>query len=93
VPPEKIKEAAKIEDGKLLKRKLKEPDEWVNHAGKTHQKHLQAFTACKSLSEIVWRLLDAFRLSMASSGDPETTDKDVRMGELYTHKALIDRID
>jgi len=40
-------EAAKIENGKLLKRKLKEPDEWVDYAGKTHHKHLQAFTTCK----------------------------------------------
>ena len=32
----KGKESAKIEDGKILKRKLKEPDEWVDNAGKTH---------------------------------------------------------
>ena len=32
----KGKEAAKIEDGKLRKRKLKESDEWVDHAGNTH---------------------------------------------------------
>jgi hypothetical protein len=89
----KGKEAAKIEDDKLLKRKLKEPDEWVDNVGKTHQKHLQAFTTCKSLSEILWRLLDVFRLSMANSGNPETIDKDVRLGEFYAHKALMDRID
>jgi hypothetical protein len=89
----KGKETAKTEDGKLLKRKLKEPDEWVDSAGKTHQKHLQAFTSCKSLSEILWRMLDAFRLSMANSGDMEAIEKDVRLGELYTHKALMDRID
>ena len=69
----KGKEAAKIEDGKLRKRRLKDPDEWVDNAGKTHQKHLQAFIACKSLSEILWRLLDAFRLSMANSGDMKAT--------------------
>jgi len=44
---------AKSEDAKLLKRKLKEPDEWINNAGKTHHKHLQAFTACKTMSEIL----------------------------------------
>jgi len=30
---------------------------------------------------------------MANFGDPEEADKDVRLGELYTHKALMDRID
>ena len=89
----KGKEAAKTEDGKLLKRKLKELDEGVDRAGKTHQKHLHAFISCKSLSDILWRLLDAFRLSMANSGDMEAIEKDVRMWELYTHKALTDRID
>ena len=39
------KVAAKVEDNKLLKRKLREPDEWKDHSGKTHVKHLQAFTA------------------------------------------------
>ncbi len=32
----KGKKAAKVEDGKLLKRKLTEHDEWVDHAGKTY---------------------------------------------------------
>ena len=88
----KGKEAAKTEDTKLLKRKLKEPDELVDNAGKTHHKHLLAFTVCKSMSEILWRLLDAFRLSMASSRDAAATDKDVRLGELFTHKFLMDLI-
>jgi len=57
------------------------------------KKHLQAFTSCKPLSEILWRLLDAFRLSMANSREPEAADKDVRMEEIYTHKALMVRID
>jgi hypothetical protein len=30
---------------------------------------------------------------MANSGDSAATDRDVRLGELYTHKALMDRID
>ncbi len=89
----KGKEAAKIEDGKLLKRKLKEPDEWVDHASKTHQKPLHASPACQSLSQFLWRLLDAFYLSLANSRDLVATEKDVRLGELYTHKALMDRID
>ena len=39
------KAAAKVEDNKLLKRKLREPDGWKDHSGKTHVKHLHAFTA------------------------------------------------
>ena len=30
---------SKASDGKLLKRKLKEPDEWNDSSGKTHRKH------------------------------------------------------
>jgi hypothetical protein len=86
------KAAAKVEDNKLLKRKLRETDEWdlqdcippadpmsftcplgrdffllflsdewKDHSGKTHVKHLQAFTACKSMYAIMWKLHDAFR--------------------------------
>ena len=48
---------SKEKDNKLLKRKLKEPDEWKDNAGKTHVKHLNAFTACKSMSALLWKLL------------------------------------
>ena len=41
----------------------------------------------------MWRLLNAFRLSIANSGDSEAANKEVRLGELYTHKALMDHID
>jgi hypothetical protein len=44
---------AKANDNKFLKRKLMEPDEWKDHTGKTHRKHLLAFTACKSMSAIL----------------------------------------
>ncbi len=35
-----VDEALKLNDKKLLKRKLKEPDEWKDHKGKTHVVHL-----------------------------------------------------
>jgi hypothetical protein len=55
------KTAAKVEDNKLLKRKLREPDEWKDPSGKTHVPHLHASTACKTMSAILWKLHDAFR--------------------------------
>jgi hypothetical protein len=67
-PASSSKAAAKIEDNKLLKRKLREPDEWKDHAGNTHVKHLQAFTACKSMSAILWKLHDAFRTEAEFAG-------------------------
>jgi hypothetical protein len=79
------KAAAKVEDNKLLKRKLREPDEWKDHSGKNHVKNLQAFAACKSLSAILWKVRDG--------GIAEDTSKDVAFGELFTHSALMDRID
>ena len=60
--------ASKVEDNKLLKRKLKEPDEWKDRSGKTRVKHLQAFTACKSMSAIMWKLHDAFRAEAEEAG-------------------------
>ena len=88
------KAAAKVEDNKILKRKLREPDEWKDHAGKTHVKNLQAFTACKSMSAILWKLHDAFRLEAElAGGSAEEIAKDVALGELFTHNALMDRID
>ena len=33
-------------DNRSMKGKLKEPDERKDHAGKTHLKHMHAFTAC-----------------------------------------------
>jgi hypothetical protein len=54
------KEAAKAEDNKLLKRKLREPDEWKDHSGETHVKHLHALTAYKSMYVIMWKMHDAF---------------------------------
>jgi hypothetical protein len=69
---------AKANDNKFLKRKLKEPDEWKDHTGKTHRKHLLAFTACKSMSAILWRLLDS-RASMAYPNDAKERSKKVRL--------------
>ena len=88
------KAVAKVEDNKLFKRKLREPDEWKDHSGKTHVKHLHAFTACKSMSAILWKLHDAFRAKAElASGGAEDIAKDVALGELFTHSARMDRID
>ena len=54
------KAVAKVEDNKLLKRKLREPDEWKDHSGKTNVKHLQAFTAFRTIYAIMWKLHNAF---------------------------------
>ena len=43
----------KVDDNKLLKRKLREPDEWKDPSGKTHVQHLHAFTTCKSMYAIM----------------------------------------
>ena len=84
----------KVEDNKLLKRKLREPDEWKDHSGKTHVKHLQAFIACKSIFAILWKLRDAFRgEAKVAGGSTEGIAKDVALGELFTQSALMDRID
>jgi hypothetical protein len=89
------KAAAKVEDNKPLKRTLpREPDEWKDHSGKARVKHLQAFTACKSMFAILWKLHDAFRAEAeATCGIAEDIAKDVTLGELITHNALMDRID
>jgi hypothetical protein len=88
------KAVAKVEDNKLLKRKLREPDEWKDHSGKTRGRNLQAFTACKSMYAILLKLHDAFReeaeLAGGSVGD---LAKDVALGELFIHSALMNRID
>jgi hypothetical protein len=52
-----------------VKRKLKEPNEWKDHAGKTHLKHLHAFTACKSMSTLLLKLLDEYMGEMKDSSD------------------------
>ena len=59
---------AKANDNKFPKRELKEPDEYKDHTGKTHRKHVLAFTACKSMSAILWRLLD-YHAAMADPND------------------------
>ena len=88
------KAAAKVEDNKLLKRKLRESDEWKDPSGKTHVQHLHAFTACKSMSAILWKLHDAFQTEAESaSGNEADIAKDVALGELFTNNALMDRID
>ena len=37
---------------------LKEPDEWKDHAGKTTLKHMHVVTACKSMCDLLRKLLD-----------------------------------
>ena len=77
------KAAARVEENKLLKRKLREPDEWKDSSGKTHNVNLQAFTACKSMSVILWKLHDAFRAeAVAAGGSPEDIAKDVALGDV-----------
>ena len=75
-----------------MKRKLKEPDEWKDHAGKTHMKHMHAFTACKSMVALPWKLLDEYMEDMKDIGDEVATSKNVRLSELLTHADLMDKI-
>jgi hypothetical protein len=77
----------KVNDNKFLKRKLEEPDEWKGHTGKTHRKNLLAFTACKSMSAIFWRLLD-FHVAEADPNDAKESNKEVKLSELLTHADL-----
>jgi hypothetical protein len=83
----------KEKDNKSMKRKLKEPDEWKDHVGKTHLKHVQAFTACKSMSALLWKLLDKYREEMKDNGEEAATSKDVRLSELLKHADLMDTVD
>ena len=83
---------AKAKDNKFVKRKLKEPDKWKNHTGKTHKKHLLAFTASKSMSEILWKLLDC-HTAMADPHDTKEGNTEVRLSELLTHADLTDKLD
>jgi len=87
------KSREKKKDNKSLKSKLKEPVEWKDHAGKTHRKHLHSFTACKSMSALLWKLKDEYMEEMKDSGDVAATSKDVRLSELLTHADLMDKID
>jgi len=83
----------KVNDNKLLKRKLKEPDEWKGHTGKTYRRHLMAFTACKSISVIPWKLLD-YRVAMSDPTDAKGRVKEVRLSELLlTHADLANNLD
>ena len=77
----------------LLKRKLKEQDERKDHAGKTRVKHLHAFTACKSMFALLWRLLDEHMEDMKDSGDEDATNKDMKLSEMLTHNDLMDTLD
>ena len=90
--PEAAKES-KESDGKLLKRKLKEPDEWKDSSGKTHKKNKMAFDACKAMSAMLWKLLDHHREDMSSSGDEKATAKDVRLSELLSYTDLVDKLE
>jgi len=82
---------AKANDGKFPKRKLKEPDEWKDHTGKTHKKHLMAFTACQTMWAILWRLLD-FHVAEADPNDAKESSKEVHLSELLTHADLTDNL-
>ncbi len=48
-----------VSDEKIMKRKLPEPrDIWKNGTGKMHKAHLEAITFHKTLSAILWQLMD-----------------------------------
>ena len=76
-----------------LKRKLEEHDEWKDHAGKTHMKHMHAFTACKSMFALLYELLDEYKEKMKGNGDEAATAKDDRVSELLTHADIMNKID
>ena len=80
------------DDNKLLKRKFKEPGLWKDHTGKSQRKHLLVFTACKSMSEILWRLLD-FHVAKADPNDARENIKEVRLSELLTHADISDKLE
>ena len=82
---------SKEKDNMLLKWKLEKPDEWKDNAGKTHVKHLNAFRTCKSMSDLLWKLLDEHREDMRDSGDADATAKDVKLPELFND--LMDKLD
>jgi len=83
---------AKANDNNFLKRKLKERDEGKTHTGKTHRKHVLAFPTCKSMSAILWRLLD-FHVAEADPDDVRERSKEVRLSELLTHVDLMDKLE
>jgi len=83
---------AKVNDNKFLNRKLKEPNEWKDHTRKNHRKHSLAFTACKSMSAILWKLLD-YHVAMSDPNDAKKRSKEVRLSELLTHADLTDKLD
>ncbi len=62
----------------------------MDHTGKTYPKHLLALTACKSMSAIMWRLLD-FHAAEADPNDARESSKEVRLSELLTHADLADK--
>ena len=77
----------KANDNKFLKRKLMEPDEWKDNTGKTHRKNVLALTACKSMSVILWRLLD-FHVAGADPNDARDNNE-----ELLTYADLTDQLE
>jgi hypothetical protein len=84
---------AKANDNKFLKRKLKEPEEWKDSTGKTHKKHKMAFDACKSMSSMLWELLDHHRDDMSQSGDAKATAKEVHLSELLSYSDMVDKLE
>jgi hypothetical protein len=82
---------AKVNDNRFLKRKLKEPDEWKDHTGKTHRKPLLFFTACKSMSAILWSQLD-YHVALLDPNDAKERSKEVRLSELLMHVDLTEKL-
>jgi hypothetical protein len=82
----------KANDNKFLKRKLKEPTSRKDPTGKTHRNHVLAFTACKSMSAILTRLMD-YHAAMADPNDAKDGYKEVHLSELLTHANLTDKLD
>ena len=58
-PPVSTTTSKAVADKKIMKRTLPEPrDGWKDGTGKTHKAHLEAITFHKTLSAILWQLMD-----------------------------------
>ena len=64
-----------------------------DHAGKTRLKNMHAFPSCKSMSALIWKLLDEYMEEMKDNGDDAATASDVRLSEMRTHSDLMYKLD
>jgi hypothetical protein len=54
-------------------------------------KHLYAFTACKSMVALLWKLLDEDKEKTKDNGDEAATANEVCLSEMLTHADLMDK--